>query len=44
MLFSPSATVDPLCSMAEVAGGRIPAIPRRISAELNPTMVRSYFT
>ena len=33
-------SVDPLCSSAEVVGGRIPATPSAISARLKPTMKR----
>ena len=32
--------VDPLCSSAEVVGGRIPATPSAISDRLKPTMNR----
>ena len=39
MLFRPSATVEALCSIAEVPGVISPIIPSRISAVLNPTIV-----
>ena len=34
------AIVDELCSSADVAGGRIPATPSAISAELKPMIKR----
>ena len=36
----PMPSVDPLCSSAEVVGGRIPATPSAISVRLKPTMNR----
>lgn len=40
MLLRPMASVDMLCSSAEVVGGRIPSTPSTMSEKLKPTMKR----
>ena len=40
MLFRLMASVEALCSRAEVVGGRMPATPRTMSPKLKPTMER----